>query len=145
MVRRIGQQRPGVTGLRDLPGVHDRDPVGEVADQGQVVRDQHHGEAEFVAQPHQQLDDLGLHRHVERGGRLVGDQQPRAAGERHRDEHALALAAGQLVRVAAQGALGDRPTSSSSSAGVRVPPREVSRLSWVPISTDGFSDDMASW
>ena len=45
------------------------------------------------------VEDLGLDRDVERGGRLVGDQQLRLAGQRHRDHHALAQAAGQLVRV----------------------------------------------
>ena len=46
----------------------------------------------------QQIEDLRLDGHVERGGRLVGDQQLRPAGERHRDHHALAHAAGELVR-----------------------------------------------
>ena len=47
----------------------------------------------------QQVEDLGLDRHVERGGRLVGDQQHRIAGERHGDGGALAHAARELVRV----------------------------------------------
>ena len=46
-----------------------------------------------------QLDDLGLHGDVERGGRLVGDQEIRSAGERDRDHHALPHAAGKLVRI----------------------------------------------
>jgi hypothetical protein len=33
------------------------------------------------------------------GGRLVGDQDVRPVGERHRDHHPLALAAGELVRI----------------------------------------------
>ena len=47
----------------------------------------------------EQAQHLRLHHHVERGRRLVGDQQPRLARERERDQHALALAAGELVRV----------------------------------------------
>ena len=47
----------------------------------------------------QELQDLGLDRDVERGRRLVGDQQLRLAGEGHRDHHALAHAARHLVRV----------------------------------------------
>ena len=46
----------------------------------------------------QQLEDLRLHGDVERGGRLVGDQQVGLVGERHGDHHALALAARELVR-----------------------------------------------
>ena len=44
-------------------------------------------------------EDLGLDRHVERGGRLVGEDQPRLGGQRDRDADPLAHAAGQLVRV----------------------------------------------
>ena len=47
-----------------------------------------------------ELDDQVHHRllrgDVEAGGRLVGDQQLRPAGERQRDDHALAHAAGEL-------------------------------------------------
>ena len=53
----------------------------------------------------EQLEDLGLDGHVERGGRLVGDQDVGVAGERHGDHHPLALAAGELVRVAVDAAL----------------------------------------
>ena len=47
------------------------------------------------------LEDLALHEHVERGGRLVHDHHLRLEGERHRDHDALAHAAGELVRVGA--------------------------------------------
>ena len=50
----------------------------------------------------QQLEDLRLHGDVERGGRLVGDQEIGLVGERHGDHHALALAAGKLVRIGAE-------------------------------------------
>ena len=56
-------------------------------------------------QAREQLEDLALHRHVERRGRLVGDQQLRLARERHRDHHALLLPAGELVRIRAEPAL----------------------------------------
>ena len=46
--------------------------------------------------------DLGLDRHVERGGRLVGDEQPRLAQQAHRDHGPLPHAARQLVRVVAE-------------------------------------------
>ena len=53
-----------------------------------------------------QVEDLGLHGDVERGGRLVGDQQLGAAGHGRGDHHPLAHAAGELVRVLAQAARG---------------------------------------
>ena len=46
-----------------------------------------------------QRDDLRLHRDVERGGRLVGDDQLRLGAERERDHDALAHAAGEFVRI----------------------------------------------
>ena len=54
----------------------------------------------------QQRQDLRLDRDVERGGRLVGDQQVGLVGERHGDHHALALAAGELVRIGVEALLG---------------------------------------
>ena len=47
----------------------------------------------------EQVEDLRLDRHVERGGRLVEDQQLRLGRERARDQRALAHAAGELVRI----------------------------------------------
>ena len=50
----------------------------------------------------EQRDDLGLYRDVERGGRLVGDEQIGLVGERHGDHDTLALASGKLMRIAFQ-------------------------------------------
>ena len=47
----------------------------------------------------EQVDHLRLHRDVERRDRLVADDQLRPQRERARDAEALALAAGELVRV----------------------------------------------
>ena len=47
----------------------------------------------------QHLEDLRLDRHVERGRRLVGDQELRLVGDRHRDHRPLAHPARELVRV----------------------------------------------
>ena len=55
-----------------------------------------------LLQVEDQVEDLRLDRHVQRGGRLVGDQQLRLAGQRHGDHRALPHAAGQLVRIFAR-------------------------------------------
>ena len=92
-------------------------------------------------QPHQQVEDLLLDRHVERGGRLVGDQQLRVAGDGDGDHHALALAARHLVREGLQPlapARGCRPRSAArwrgrgarpcrGRCGRAAPPRSGSR------------------
>ena len=49
-----------------------------------------------------QLEDLRLNGDVERRGRLVGDQQIGLVGERHGDHDALALSAGELMRIGVQ-------------------------------------------
>src|SRR2546428_460598 len=49
-----------------------------------------------------QLEDLALDRPVQRGGRLVGNQELGLARQRHRDHHALLLPAGELMRIGLQ-------------------------------------------
>ena len=92
--------------LLDLaPGVHDDDAVGVFGHHAHVVRDQNDRGASCLLQFAHQVEDLRLDRHVERGRRLVGDQQLRVARQRHRDHRALPHAARQLVRVGVHAAL----------------------------------------
>ena len=49
-----------------------------------------------------QRQDRRMHGDIERGGRLVGDDQARIGGKRQGDQHALAHAAGQLMRILRQ-------------------------------------------
>ena len=51
------------------------------------------------AQAVEHLEDLRLHRDVERGGRLVGHQDLGLGGERDGDHHPLAHAAAELVGI----------------------------------------------
>ena len=70
------------------------------------MRDDDQRDAEAARQILHQLEDLRLDGHVERGGRLVGDDQLRIAGKPDRDHHALAHAAGELMRILIEPALG---------------------------------------
>ena len=90
----------GRTDLDDLAEVHDRDAVGDVPDDGQVVRDEQERERHPVLQLGEQVEHLGLDRDVERGDGLVEHDDVGLERERPRDPDALALAAGELVRVA---------------------------------------------
>ena len=65
-----------------------------------VVGDEEIGQAELLLQVLQQVDHLGLDRHVERRHRLVADDQLGLDGERAGDADALALAAREFVREA---------------------------------------------
>ena len=108
---RVGVARPvehlvDRAGLHDLPVGHHAHPIGHLAHDREVMGDQQHRHAETLLQLLEQLQDLRLDGDVERGGRLVGDQQVRLVGERHRDHHPLALAAGQLMGIGVQALLG---------------------------------------
>ena len=91
--------------LANLAVAHHDDVVGDLADDAEVVADEEHAHAVPLLQPGEQLHDLALDRDVERGRRLVGDQQLRLAGQRHRDHHPLLLAARELVRIGGEAAL----------------------------------------
>ena len=93
-------ERLAVADLDDLAEIHHRDLGAEVPDDGEVVGDEQEGDAELPLQVLQEVHHLRLDRHVERGHRLVGHQQLRLQGERAGDTDALALAAGELARVA---------------------------------------------
>ena len=87
--------------LRDPAGVHHQHPVARLGDHREVVGDQDQRQPEVLPEPLEELEDLRLDHDVERGRRLVADDDRRIAGEGHRDHRALAHAAGQLVRVRA--------------------------------------------
>ena len=86
-------------GLDDRSGIHDRDPVGDLRHDAHGVRDQEDAHAAPAPQVLDQPEDLRLDRDVERRRRLVSEEDRRLAGERHRDHHALAHAAGELMRI----------------------------------------------
>jgi hypothetical protein len=83
----------------DLAGIHHRDFVADLGDYAEIVGDQDDRRTARRLQFAHQIEDLRLQGHVERGGGLVRDQQPGIAGQRHRDHHALAHAARELVRI----------------------------------------------
>src|SRR5215218_1222752 len=87
-------------------GIHHHDAIGGLGDDAEVVGDEQHGHAAVALQALEQRQHLRLHRDVECGGRLVGDQHRGAAGDRHGDHHALAHAAGELVRIGVEPATG---------------------------------------
>ena len=88
------------------PAIHHRDAIGRLGNHAEVVRDQQQRQVELALHLAQQLEDLRLHRHVQRGRRLVGDDERRPAGERDRHHHALPHAAGQLVRIVVDALVG---------------------------------------
>ena len=102
----LGVDRLDRAGLHDLAAVeHDR-PLGEEPHDAEVVGDEHERQPALVAQVGQQVEHLGLGGEVQGRHRLVEDDDLRVADQRAGDRDALALAAGELRRVAVDGVAG---------------------------------------
>jgi hypothetical protein len=98
-VPRVGDQFGCRAGLDDLAAVHHGNAVGALGRQAEIVRDQQHGGAHVGGKLSHLVEDEPLHGHVKRRGGLVGQQHLGTAGQGHGDQHSLAHAAGELVRV----------------------------------------------
>ena len=107
-MRRVGEYLVARSHLDDLAEIHHRHAVGDVLHHRHVVRDEQIGDAELLPQFAQQLQHPRLDRHVERRNAFVGDDQLRPQGQRAGDADALALPAGEFVRVALH-AVGGKP------------------------------------
>ena len=105
-VPRMVEQLVGARLLHLAARVHHHHPVGVLGDHAHVVGDEDDRGAERVLQLAHQVEDLGLDGHVERRGRLVGDEHLGIARQRHGDHDALAHAARELVRIGVRAPLG---------------------------------------
>ncbi|MNS62629.1 hypothetical protein D3C72_956980 [compost metagenome] len=85
-----------------VAAIHHQHPVGHFRHHAHIVRDEDHPHVHLFLQLTDQLQNLGLNRHVERRGRFIRNQQLRLARQRHRDHHPLPHPARQLVRIAVQ-------------------------------------------
>ena len=101
--------------LHHAPDVHHGHAVADVSHDAQVVRHEEIRQPKLGLQIEQEIQDLGLHRHVQGRDGLIGDHQARVQGERARDADALSLA-----------------------------PAEGS-LIWFPMVWTGLNDDIGSW
>ena len=148
---RLREQRALVGELDDPAEVHHGDPRRDELDDREIVRDEDVGQPEPLLQVAQQVHDLRLDRDVERGHRLVADDEARLDGERAGDADALPLAAGELVRVApgvfrresdesqqlrARARVGARPRGRAASSG---------SASVCPTVMRGLSEANGSW
>ena len=92
--------------LDDLALRHDAHAVRHLAHDREIVGDEEQRHVQAFPQRAEERENLCLDRHVERRRRLVGDQEIRLVGQRHRDHDPLALPPGELVRVRPQPLLG---------------------------------------
>ena len=92
-VGRVTQYLGRSAGFDDCAGIENDDAVADFGDGGQVVRDQQDAAAVGVGGVAELAQDLAGQRHVEAGGRFVGDQQAGGAAGREGDHDALGHAA----------------------------------------------------
>ena len=86
--------------LLDAALVHHDDPVGDLEGLVLVVGDEDAGDVDLLVQAPQPGAQLLAHLGVERAEGLVEQQHPRLHGQGAGERHPLALAAGELARVA---------------------------------------------
>src|SRR2546426_3317689 len=94
----LGRSRP----LEDPAEVHDRDTVRHVPHHAEVVRDEEVREVLPLLYFLEEVQDLGLDRHIEGAGRFVEEQELRFRREGAGNRDALTLAPGELVREAVE-------------------------------------------
>ena len=85
--------------LHDPPKVHDGHPVADAFYDGHIMGNKEEGDAEFFLKGQKEVDDLGAYGHVEGGNGFVGNDDLRVHRQGAGDADALALPAGELMRI----------------------------------------------
>ena len=96
------KKRVTVGKLHDPAEVHDSHAVTDLVDDIQIVGDEDIGERELSLEFLKKIQNLRLDRYIQRGNRLVADDELRLQRKSTRDADTLLLAAGKLMRVAAE-------------------------------------------
>ena len=94
----LGQQIRRRAQLHHLASVEHTDAVGQDRGVFERMRDEQGREPQSAQRVAKLVADLLARDRIERAERFVEEQHSRLAGERAREGHALALAAGQLGR-----------------------------------------------
>ncbi len=82
-----------------LAALEDDDAVGDLGNDGKVVRDIDAGDAAGLHDRLERLQHVDLGRDIERSGRFVEDHELGAADQRHSGGKPLQLSAGNLMRI----------------------------------------------
>ena len=98
-MQRFMEQIAAVCHFADIAQIHDHNPVAEMPDHTQIMRDKEIGQVLARTQFIQQLQDLRLHRHVQGGYAFIQHHKLRVQGNGAGNAHSLLLSAGQGVRI----------------------------------------------
>ena len=69
----VGEHLSRRPGLHNLAALHHANPVGNTPHDAQIMGDEQHRQPLSRLQLGQQVQNLRLHRHIQRGRRLIGD------------------------------------------------------------------------
>src|SRR5271168_3711943 len=86
--------------LDDFPAVEHGRAARDMANDGEIVRDEQQAQPHLALQLIEQVEHLRLHGEIERAHRLVADDETWAPDHGAGDRDALALPAGELARIA---------------------------------------------
>ena len=135
--------------LDDLAGVHDRRPSATSATTPRscVIMIM---PCRARAQLREQVEDLRLDGHVERGRRLVGDEEPGVARRAPSRSSRAGASRRRAVRVVVDARVGVGIPTCSMRSTARRRPRSGAGAGgtldiWFPTVSDGFSDVIGSW
>ena len=104
-VQGIRQKLGRFRAFDDASRVHDVEMVGVFSDHAQVVRNEQQRKMQALAHVAQQIENLALDRHVERGRWLVRDEKHGLCCDGQRNHRALAEPSAQLMRIGAGSAV----------------------------------------
>ena len=93
------EQGPGIGDLHDLANIHHRDPVTDMLDHSQIMRDEKQRKVELFLQIDEQIDDLRLNRDVKCRDRFISNNQGRIECQCAGDAKSLTLPARELMGV----------------------------------------------
>src|SRR5271155_3449662 len=105
MLRR-GKHLCGWADLSDATRVEDKDAIREAGEQRGIMSDENHRNAALLPKSSKELQDFLLSCGGEGRSGFIGNEERRTAGDGLGDEHALALAAAQFMRIGARNAFG---------------------------------------
>ena len=83
----------------DASGIHDDDFIAQLRDNSEVMGDHNDRHSDLALDIFHKFQNTGLDRNVQRGRRLVRDQDIGLTGKRHCDHDPLSHTARQLMRI----------------------------------------------
>src|SRR5665648_61338 len=98
-MQRIGKNILFVPVFDEVPEIHDADGVRNMLDNRKVMGDEQICQIKFLLKIHEQVDDLGLNRYIERRNRFITYHKLRVEREGTRNTDSLPLSSGELMGI----------------------------------------------